>query len=58
MLHYDTIDVHPIVIRSVMVKTPHVIDYQVSQTRSGIDVFAVTTALDLDGLTAGCAGHW
>ena len=34
-----------------MVKTPHVIDYQVRQTRSGIDVLAITTdPLNLDGL--------
>jgi phenylacetate-coenzyme A ligase PaaK-like adenylate-forming protein len=42
VLHYGTVDVHPIVIRSVMVKTPEVIDYQVRQTRCGVDVFAVT----------------
>jgi phenylacetate-coenzyme A ligase PaaK-like adenylate-forming protein len=51
VLHYDTVDVHPIAIRSVMVKTPEVIDYQVRQTRCGIDVFAVTTdGLHLDRL--------
>ena len=51
VLHYNTIDIHPIAIRTVMVKTPHVIDYQVRQTRSGIDVFAITTdPLNLDGL--------
>jgi phenylacetate-CoA ligase len=43
VLHYDTVDIHPIVIRSVMVKTPQVVDYQVRQTRCGIHVFAVTT---------------
>jgi phenylacetate-CoA ligase len=42
VLHYDAVDVHPIVIRSVMVKTPEVIDYQVHQTPYGIEVFAVT----------------
>ena len=42
VLHYDAVDVHPIVIRSVMVKTPEVIDYQVRQTPYGIEVFAVT----------------
>lgn len=51
VLHYDTVDVHPIAIRSVMVKTPGVIDYQVRQTRCGIDLYAVTTdAHELDGL--------
>jgi phenylacetate-CoA ligase len=51
VLHYDTVDVHPVAIRSVMVTTPQVIDYQVRQTRSGIDVFAVTTdGHELNGL--------
>ena len=51
VLHYNTIDIHPITIRTVMVKTPHVIDYQVRQTRSGINVFAITTdPLNLAGL--------
>jgi phenylacetate-coenzyme A ligase PaaK-like adenylate-forming protein len=51
VLHYDAGDVHPIVIRSVMVASPGVIDYQVNQTRRGIDVFAVTSAgLDIEGL--------
>jgi phenylacetate-CoA ligase len=52
VLHYGTLDVHPIVIRSVMVKTPEVIDYQVRQTRSGVDVFAVTAdGFHLEGLS-------
>jgi hypothetical protein len=52
VLRYDAIDVHPIVIRSVMVASPDVIDYQVNQTACGIDVFAVTSAgLDIDDLT-------
>ena len=52
VLHYGTVDVHPIVIRSVMVKTPEVIDYQVRQTRCGIDVFVVTSDRShLDRLT-------
>jgi phenylacetate-coenzyme A ligase PaaK-like adenylate-forming protein len=51
VLHYDTADVHPITIRSVLVKTPQVIDYQVRQTRRGIDLFAVTAdEQSLDGL--------
>jgi len=51
VLHYDTADIHPITIRSVMVNTPHVSDYQIYQTRCGIDVFAVTTdEPQLDGL--------
>lgn len=42
VLRYGAVDLHPIVIRSVMVKTPEVVDYQVHQTRGGIDVAAVT----------------
>lgn len=53
VLRYDTTEVHPIVIRSVMVKSPDVIDYQVHQTLGGIEVFAVATdSLDVDGLAA------
>ncbi|MGZ6778291.1 MAG: phenylacetate--CoA ligase family protein [Mycobacterium sp.] len=52
VLRYGPVDVHPIAIRSVMVKTPEVIDYQVRQTRCGIDVMAVTAdEADLDGLS-------
>jgi len=36
-----------------MVASPDVIDYQVNQTRSGIEVFAVTSAgFDVDDLTS------
>jgi phenylacetate-coenzyme A ligase PaaK-like adenylate-forming protein len=53
VLRYDTVHVHPIVVRSVMVASPDVIDYQVSQTPSGIEVFAVTSAgFDVDDLTS------
>jgi phenylacetate-CoA ligase len=38
MLRYPGVDVHPHVIRSVLVRTPEVGDYQVRQTRRGIDV--------------------
>lgn len=48
VLRYDTASVHPIAIRSVMVKTPQVTDYQVHQTRCGIDVSAVITGDGLD----------
>jgi phenylacetate-coenzyme A ligase PaaK-like adenylate-forming protein len=44
VLYYGTVAIHPIAIRSVMVKTPEVIDYQVHQTRCGVDVFVVTDA--------------
>jgi len=51
VLHYDAIDVHPITIRTAMVKTPQIIDYQVRQTRAGIDLFAITAdSGQLDGL--------
>ena len=51
-LRYQTITIHPIAIRSVMVRTPELIDYQVHQTHCGINVFAVgTDDLDLDALT-------
>ena len=52
VLRYSSADIHPIVIRSVMVRSPGVIDYQVHQTTSGINVFAVATdGLDVDDLT-------
>jgi phenylacetate-CoA ligase len=40
----DGTAVHPIVIRSVLIATPAIIDYQVMQTSAGIDVSAVATA--------------
>jgi phenylacetate-CoA ligase len=53
-VRWKDIEVHPIVIRSVLVKSPDVIDYQVRQTDRGIDVAAVATAaLDVDHLR-GC----
>ena len=52
VLRYSSADIHPIVIRSVMVRSPGVIDYQVHQATSGINVFAVATdGLDVDDLT-------
>jgi phenylacetate-coenzyme A ligase PaaK-like adenylate-forming protein len=51
MLHYGKIDIHPLAVRSVMVKTPSVLDYQVTQTPSGIDVAVLADAsLDLPAL--------
>jgi phenylacetate-coenzyme A ligase PaaK-like adenylate-forming protein len=38
MLHFGATAVHPLVIRSVLVKTPAVSDYQVRQAGRGIDV--------------------
>jgi phenylacetate-CoA ligase len=52
VLRYSSADIHPIVIRSVMVRSPDVIDYQIHQTHSGIKLFAVATdGLDVDDLT-------
>jgi phenylacetate-coenzyme A ligase PaaK-like adenylate-forming protein len=38
LLRYDGVDVHPVAIRSELVRTPEVLDYQVRQTPTGIDV--------------------
>jgi hypothetical protein len=52
VLRYDGVDVHPIVIRSVMVRSAEVVDYQVHQTPRGINIFAVATdGLDVADLT-------
>jgi phenylacetate-coenzyme A ligase PaaK-like adenylate-forming protein len=51
VLRWEDVEVHPIVVRSVLVKSPDVLDYQVRQTDRGIDVTAVATAtLDVDHL--------
>ena len=51
VLRYEGVEIHPIVVRSVLVKSPDVIDYQVRQTDRGIDVAALATAtLDVDRL--------
>jgi phenylacetate-CoA ligase len=53
VLHYADADVHPITVRSVIVRTPEVIDYQVRQTPRGVDVSAVTAdGLPVDDLVA------
>jgi len=53
VLKYDTADVHPIVIRSVMVRSSDVVEYQVNQTTTGIDVVVVAAdGLNVDQLTA------
>lgn len=43
ILHYADTDVHPIVIRSVMVKSPEVVDYQIRQTLCGVEAVVVTS---------------
>jgi len=51
LLRWDGIDVHPLVIRGVMVKAPDVLDYQVRQTCRGVDVAALAPpALNVDRL--------
>jgi phenylacetate-CoA ligase len=51
VLRYGSVDVHPIALRSELVRTPAVLDYQVRQTANGIDVDVVVAgALDADGL--------
>jgi phenylacetate-coenzyme A ligase PaaK-like adenylate-forming protein len=44
ILHYGGVDVHPHVVRSVMVKAAAVLEYQVRQTIDGIDVDTVVSA--------------
>jgi phenylacetate-coenzyme A ligase PaaK-like adenylate-forming protein len=44
IFRYPDVDVHPIVVRSVLVKTPSVLDYQVRQTARGIEVSVVGEA--------------
>jgi phenylacetate-coenzyme A ligase PaaK-like adenylate-forming protein len=41
VFHYQTGDLHPHVVRSVMVQSPEVTDYQVRQTRTGIEASIV-----------------
>jgi phenylacetate-CoA ligase len=51
VFHYGEVTLHPNVVRSVLVETPDVLEYQVRQTAGGIDVTAVADpALDLNGL--------
>lgn len=40
-LRYGTVEVHPLAVRSVLVRTPEVAEYQVRQTPDGIDVDVV-----------------
>jgi phenylacetate-coenzyme A ligase PaaK-like adenylate-forming protein len=51
VLRFGTLEIHPLVIRSVLVKTPEVSDYQVRQTARGIEVWAqAEAALEIDPL--------
>lgn len=50
---YGTLTVDPLVIRTVMVRTPNAVEYQVRQTSRGIDVAVVAAgALDLAELAS------
>ncbi len=53
VLRFGDVDIHPLVIRSVLVKTPEVTEYQVRQTATGIDVAIVVggsvDTADLEG---------
>jgi phenylacetate-CoA ligase len=52
VLHYNEIDIHPLAVRSVMVKAREIVDYQVRQTPRGVEVDAVAAgAADVDGLS-------
>ncbi len=44
ILHFGDVSVHPLSVRSVLVKTPGVTEYQVRQTSRGIDVDLVSHA--------------
>ena len=53
MLRYGGVSVHPLAIRSELVRTPEVLDYQVRQTTGGIDVDVLAAgALDEEDLRA------
>jgi phenylacetate-coenzyme A ligase PaaK-like adenylate-forming protein len=47
ILHFEGVDIHPHVVRSVLVKSPQILDYRVRQTLRGIEVEALA-ALPLD----------
>jgi phenylacetate-coenzyme A ligase PaaK-like adenylate-forming protein len=51
VLRFGNVEIHPLVIRSVLVKTPEVSDYQVRQTARGIEVTAqAEVALEIESL--------
>jgi phenylacetate-coenzyme A ligase PaaK-like adenylate-forming protein len=41
VLHYGGVDIHPHIVRSVLVTSPEILDYRVRQTPRGIDVEAL-----------------
>jgi phenylacetate-CoA ligase len=38
ILHFEGVDIHPHIVRSVMVRSPEILDYRVRQTSRGVDV--------------------
>src|SRR6266550_7980330 len=44
VFHYQAVDLHPHVIRSVMLRSPEVADYQVRQTRTGIEAHIIAAS--------------
>jgi phenylacetate-coenzyme A ligase PaaK-like adenylate-forming protein len=58
ILHYGATSIHPLVIRTVMVKTPEVMDYQVRQTAVGIDLAVIVEGSSTTfGCVSACAPH-
>ncbi|GIW39517.1 MAG: coenzyme F390 synthetase [Candidatus Binatia bacterium] len=53
VFRYGSVEIHPIVVRTVMVKTPAVSEYRVHQTPRGIDMEVVASeSLDTETLAA------
>jgi phenylacetate-coenzyme A ligase PaaK-like adenylate-forming protein len=53
VLRFGGVDVHPLVLRSVMVRAPEVAEYQVRQTATGVEADVVAQAgLDEDALAS------
>jgi phenylacetate-CoA ligase len=51
VLSYQGVDIHPHVVRSVLVRSPEILDYQVRQTPAGIDLQALAVVrVDTDSL--------
>jgi phenylacetate-coenzyme A ligase PaaK-like adenylate-forming protein len=51
VLRYGTLEIHPLVVATVLVKEPRIVEYQVRQTERGVDVAVVTDgAVDVTGL--------
>jgi len=52
VFHYQAGDLHPHIIRSVMLRSPEVADYQIRQTRTGIeaDIIAASGGASTDAL--------